>query len=133
MEESAIKFITEFGMTAFMLVCFVLGTAYTARWASMNILLPLSKSAIDYLENQTMATTENINSLRQMAGMEEDIKECMIEMKEMHNDKNSVFSTVHTNTSIELLSEAIKRIAQKMDVDVTDLSLELSKTINKQD
>lgn len=133
MEESAIKFITEFGMTAFMLVCFVLGTAYTARWASMNILLPLSKSAIEYLENQTMATTENINSLRQMAGMEEDIKECMIEMKEMHNNKNSVFSTVHTNTSIELLSEAIKRIASKMDVDVTDLTLELSKTMNKQD
>jgi hypothetical protein len=133
MEESAIKFITEFGMTAFMLVCFVLGTAYTARWASMNILLPLSKSAIEYLENQTMATTENINSLRQMASMEEEIKECMEEMTALHNDKNSVFSTVHTNTSIELLSEAIKRIATKMDVDVTDLTLELSKTINKQD
>jgi len=68
-----------------------------------------------------------------MASMEEEIKECMEEMTALHNDKNSVFSTVHTNTSIELLSEAIKRIATKMDVDVTDLTLELSKTINKQD
>jgi hypothetical protein len=132
MEETAFRFISEFGMTAFMLICFVLGTAYTARWVSINILVPLSGSAIDYLEKQTMATTENINSLRQMADMEKDIKECMEETKNLHLDENSIFSTVHTNTSIEILSAAIKRVADKMDVDINDLTIELSRVLKRQ-
>jgi len=132
MEESAFKIISEFGMTAFMLICFVLATVFTAKWASKNILLPLSGSAIDYLEKQTMATTENINSLQAMASMEKDIKECMVEMKELHNDENSKFSTIHTNTSIEILGAAVKRIADSLDVDINDLTIELSRVIKKQ-
>jgi len=122
----------DFGFPVTMLGILIAAIWMVCKWVATNILKPGGEAFVEYLEKQTEATAEIIEYLRKTEYLDKEIKKAITEMKEVHKDEDSTFSTVHTNTSIEILCAINKRIAEKLGINIDDLAIEMTRVLKQQ-
>lgn len=142
-DASMLKQFAEYGILGTTLGAMVVCIMLILRWLAKHAVTPMVKAAIGYLNQQTEATRQNLESLQQLALLERSIRSAIVDMREesdrsseylrdAHRDPDSALSTVHTNASIVLLAKAVQRVALAVDVDVTELINEIEKSVSKQ-
>ena len=125
--------VKEFGMEGGLLLALIGACIYTLRWTASNVVMPLTTAGIEFIKDQSQLQNANTDAIIKISEAEIEIRRHVQQMVDTHKDKDSTFSTVHTNIAISILAKAVGRVADCIDgCEVKDLVKELQKTLNKQ-
>jgi hypothetical protein len=130
--ESVWNQFVQYGLLGVVLFFIGIFVYRAGRWAGENILLPIATAHIKYLTETTAAMKQIQGDMTGLSTCERELHLEVQNISTKHTDPDGLCSTVHTNNGLQVIMEALVRLAEKHGVELEELHLELKEIVARQ-